>query len=67
MDSEFITITQAAERADRQEQTIYRWLREGDLTRYKVGPGRGFTRISVQELDNLLTPVIPPCNVPSDR
>jgi excisionase family DNA binding protein len=58
MEDGYITIKEACERAHRNQQTIYRWLREGDLTRYKVGPGRGFTRISVKELDGLLTPVV---------
>jgi excisionase family DNA binding protein len=53
---EFITVPEAAKRAGRDQQTIYRWFREGVLTRYKVGPGRGRTRVSVAELDRLITP-----------
>jgi excisionase family DNA binding protein len=56
VEPEFITISEAVRRANRNQQTIYRWLRDGNLTRYKVGPGRGYTRINAEELDALLTP-----------
>jgi excisionase family DNA binding protein len=56
MEPEYITVKEAGERVGRNDQTIYRWFREGALIRYKVGPGRGLTRVSVTELDALLTP-----------
>jgi excisionase family DNA binding protein len=49
-----ITVGEAAARAGCDRQTVYRWLREAKLTRYKTGRGR--TLISVAELDDLLTP-----------
>lgn len=56
MEPEFITVTEAADRAGVNPQTIFAYLRRGILTRYKVGPGRGYTRINAEELDALLTP-----------
>lgn len=50
---ELITIKEAAEIAKRTEQTIYRWLDTGILTRYKQGFN---TRIDRAELEEFLKP-----------
>lgn len=52
----FITRTQAAERAGVAVTTIDRWVRHGQLTRYKVIGGAETTRFDQEQLDRLLTP-----------
>lgn len=52
---DFIRPAGAARRAHVGRDTVYRWLREGRLTRYKTGPGRGRTWISVSQLDALIS------------
>lgn len=64
MEPKFITVQEASDRAQVDPQTIYRWLRNGMLTRYKIGVGRGYTRVNAEELETLLTPT--PA-VPADR
>lgn len=54
MTPEYLTVAEAAERADRDRQTIRRWFRDGLLTRYRVGP-RG-VRVKTAELDELMGP-----------
>jgi excisionase family DNA binding protein len=56
MEPEFVTVPEAARRAGVDPQTIFSWFRRGVLTRYKVGPGRGRTRVNAEELDALITP-----------
>lgn len=53
---EYLTLTEAAKISGRSRTTITRWIKEGQLTEYRVGPGRGFPRIMASELDTLLTP-----------
>lgn len=49
----YLTINQAAEHANRSTGTIHRWLKIGQLTRYKVGYR---VYVDANELDALLTP-----------
>ena len=56
MEPEFITVAQAADRAGCTQQTIFRWIREGALVRYKTGTGRGKTWVKVTELDGVAAP-----------
>lgn len=55
MSDEFVTVPQAAEIAGCGIPSVYRWLRTGQLTRYKTGTRR--TWIKRSELEKLLTPV----------
>lgn len=50
---EFLTVSEAADRAGCHRQTIHRWFREELLTRYEV---KGRPRVKASELDELLTP-----------
>jgi len=54
MSTEYVTVAEAADIAGRGIPTVYRWLRNGTLTRYRIGVGA--TVISRSELDALLTP-----------
>lgn len=49
-----ITVAEAVKRAGVSRETIYRWLREGRLTRYKRAANR--TVIDPNELDEILRP-----------
>lgn len=53
-DSGYVTVREAATLSGRTIPTIYRWLKEGRLTRYRTGTGR--TLIKREELDALLVP-----------
>ena len=49
---ELVTITEAAQRLGVHEATINRYLNDGRLSRYRLGPR--LVRISVAELDALV-------------
>ena len=51
MEKKWLTVKEAAEYIGVAVNTIYVWLREGKLVRYKVG---GITRIKVDELDQIM-------------
>lgn len=51
-----ITIPEAARRTGLHHQTIRRWLRNGTLTEYRTGGGRGRPVVAVDELDAVTTP-----------
>lgn len=59
-DGTYLTPREAAELAHCDRHTIYRWFREGRLTRYKTGatrPGhRGRTFAKLSELQGLIVP-----------
>lgn len=48
---DFLTVPQAAQRGRVVPGTVYRWLAEGRLTKYKNGAGRVF--VDPAELDRL--------------
>lgn len=48
---DFLTVPQAAQRGRVANGTVYRWLAEGRLTKYKNGAGRVF--VDPKELDEL--------------
>lgn len=51
---QFLTVAEAVEYAGVSRETIYRWLRDGWLTRYKRAANR--TVIDPEELDEILRP-----------
>jgi excisionase family DNA binding protein len=52
--SEYVTVKEASKISGRTVPSVYRWLKEGRLTRYKTGTGR--TLIKREELNALITP-----------
>jgi excisionase family DNA binding protein len=53
-DAELLTIAEAAQALKVSKVTIHRWLKQGRLTAYRVGPRA--VRIGRSELSRLLTP-----------
>ena len=51
----YLTATQAAERAGVLRDSVFRWIREGRLRRYKV-PGIRDTLVKADELERYLAP-----------
>lgn len=48
------SVTEAAAHAGVHDKTIRRWIKNGDLTGYRVGPK--FVRVDMDELDEWLRP-----------
>jgi excisionase family DNA binding protein len=53
-DSEYVTVREASAISGRTVPSIYRWLKNGKLTRYRTGAGQ--TLIKREELNALLAP-----------
>lgn len=56
MDTEYLTIAQAAERAGVTRRTIHRWIAAGALPRLVASRGTHRTYINAASLDALTTP-----------
>lgn len=54
MEDEFLTVLEASRKAGVHTVSVYRWLANGTLTKYRVGK-RG-VRVSARELDRLMQP-----------
>lgn len=56
MTRQLITIASAAERLALAEQTVRRYVDQGRLTGYRVGPRQ--LRLDAHEVDNLARPIV---------
>lgn len=55
-----LSVQEAADRIGMHPQSIYKWIRDGDLRVTRFGPRGGTMRIHPADLDDLVRPSGPP-------